>query len=131
MKREAIFIDNNDVAATHVRRRPDEYEISHDDFEVSSTSEKGECLIEFQAGPVKVEGINGIQVEHLLAVCEHRLRFLLGRLPDGHTEEAIKHVEHALRALNDRTTNRIAGNVEGTDNAVHPAFQQNTPRPIS
>ena len=117
MMRERIYVDNNAVGVIHSPRRPDEYEIECqcDPNDVSSSTPGGELLIEFQAGPVKLAGVNGVQVEHLLAVCKHRLEFLSRRLLDGHTEQAIKQVGAALAALDERTAARIKANVEGTE----------------
>lgn len=70
--------------------------------------------LRFQNGPVPTEGVNGITTESVLAALKHRLEALNGMFSCAENEEAIDHVSKALEALERRTANRKARNVEGT-----------------
>jgi hypothetical protein len=58
--------------------------------------------------------VNGIQVEDLLAICEHRLEgFMAGPFPHTTTQEALEYVQLARESLHARTKDRQARQVEG------------------
>lgn len=88
------------------------------------------CTINFQRGPVKQAGINGISNEALLTVVAHRLEgFQTGQFGDrdkknddgttgGDNEVALQAVYAALRAMAKRTSGRVLAQVEGYDKAV-------------
>lgn len=71
--------------------------------------------IEFQRGPVKENGVNGLTNEALLAVVLHRLG-VLNRPPYNCRENAlaITKIEEALHWLDHRTKAREVRGVEGT-----------------
>lgn len=70
--------------------------------------------VSFQNGPIKEVGINGVQVEHLLAIAQDRLEaFQAGDYANQYGGEALEHVIAALGALHRRTLDRIARQVEG------------------
>ncbi len=71
--------------------------------------------ITFQEGPVKEAGVNGCQVEDVIAVCVARLQEL-NVAPHGNreTSEAITHLQEVENWLNRRTRDREARGVEGT-----------------
>ncbi len=71
--------------------------------------------IDFQNGPIKEAGVNGLTQESLLAVVIDRLRSFQGG-PFSCRENAIAltHCEDALMWLQRRTRARIARGVEGT-----------------
>lgn len=80
----------------------------------------------FQNGPVSstdsgaVLGIprfnNGITIEALLAICEHRLQcFQSGPFACQPNADALKNISDALEALHGRTRDRVSRNVEGKE----------------
>ena len=72
------------------------------------------CRINFQKGPIKEQGVNGITQEALLAICADRLEsFQAGSFACEDNAEALLHIQKALNCLKKRTTDRIARNVEG------------------
>lgn len=72
------------------------------------------AAINFQNGPVKEFGINGCQIEDLLAVNIHRLEcFQAGPFSNPKNQEALEHCRSALKALQHRTLERLSRGVEG------------------
>ena len=76
---------------------------------------RAECFIEFQNGPIKEFGVNGVTQEALLAIMIDRLRsFQAGPFSCRENAIALTHCETALMFLQKRTRARIARGVEGT-----------------
>lgn len=74
------------------------------------------CRIEFQNGPIKEAGVNGISQEALLAVIIDRLRsFQSGQYACRENALALTKCEEALMWLQKRTQDRIRRGVEGTN----------------
>lgn len=74
-----------------------------------------ECNIEFQNGPIKEFGVNGITQEALLAIVMDRLRaFQAGPFACDANAAALIHCTSPLSLLQARTRARIARGVEGT-----------------
>jgi hypothetical protein len=73
--------------------------------------------INFQVGPICSDGIrNGITNEELLLIVADRLKcFQAGPYPCEHNAVALKAITLAVRALNDRTEDRIKRGVEGLE----------------
>jgi hypothetical protein len=71
----------------------------------------------FQMGPVKEHGVNGTTNEHLIAILIDRIGFLNTQFASPHNEKALGHLQMALAALEARTAERLARQVEGTSNA--------------
>jgi hypothetical protein len=72
--------------------------------------------IEFQNGPIKEQGVNGITQEALLAIVIDRLRsFQAGPFSCRENAIALTHCEEALMWLQRRTVTRIKRGVEGTN----------------
>jgi hypothetical protein len=72
--------------------------------------------IDFQNGPIKEAGVNGITQEALAAIIIDRLRcFQAGPFACEDNAEAQAHFEAGLKCLQRRTLARIARGVEGTD----------------
>lgn len=72
------------------------------------------AFIAFQNGGVKDVGLNGISVEALLAIAEDRLAcFQAGKYACPENQEALDHVNGALKALQGRTADRAKRGVEG------------------
>lgn len=70
--------------------------------------------IQFQCGVVTENGINGISQEALLAILIDRLScFMNGPYPSKETTKAWEHCNLALKALHERTNDRIVRGVLG------------------
>lgn len=74
----------------------------------------GSCRVEFQNGPVRERGVNGVTQEHLLAIVADRLAcFQAGPFANDYNGLALNYVNMALETLKNRTRDRVARNVEG------------------
>lgn len=74
------------------------------------------CYVGFQDGPIKEFGVNGVTNEALLAIVRDRLEcFQAGPFASTDNETALNHVRFAMDALHKRTRDRLARNVEGTN----------------
>jgi len=75
------------------------------------------ALILFQNGPIPDNGVNGITVEALLAICADRLKcFQKGPFSNKANACALTHIEEAMHWLQQRTIERMRRGVEGTLN---------------
>lgn len=85
-------------------------------YEAAREGKTRRCTeINFQNGPIKEAGVNGITQEALLAITIDRLRsFQSGPYACDDNQNALNHCEDALKALQKRTVARIARGVEGT-----------------
>lgn len=82
-----------------------------------------EVHLNFQHGPVKETGANGITQEALLAVVEDRLAgFQNGPYACTENAAALEHIRAAQAALQSRTKRRAAAGIEGSS-AADPAGQ--------
>src|SRR4051794_10083758 len=73
----------------------------------------GSCLVQFQNGPIKEFGVNGVTQEALLAIVIDRLRsFQAGPFACDDNMEALLHISAGLKVLQRRTKARIARGVE-------------------
>lgn len=78
--------------------------------------DKTRWILDFQNGPVKQVGLNGISDESLIAIVLDRLRgFQAGPFGCRDNALAITHLEDALARLQRRTRDRQERGVEGTD----------------
>jgi hypothetical protein len=85
-------------------------QVPHDDLKESFTA------INFQKGPIKEAGINGISNEALLAIVADRLKsFQAGEFSTKENAVALTHVESAMLWLHKRTNDRLRRGVEGTN----------------
>lgn len=86
--------------------------------------------LKFQLGVVPSVGPNGVTLEALLAVCQHRLEhFQAGQFACAENAEALHHIQRALAALHRRTDNRIEQGIEGT-NLQHRSDESTPVRPL-
>ncbi len=73
-------------------------------------------FVQFQHGPIKEVGRNGLTNEALLAIVIDRLECAQdGPFACGENETALAHVNAALLQLQSRTKRRIAARAEGTN----------------
>ncbi len=71
--------------------------------------------IQFQNGPIKEHGVNGIANEDLIVIVMDRLEgFQSGEYKCEENEKALKSLTYALRWLRARTVKRVERGVEGT-----------------
>lgn len=78
-----------------------------------------ETVIQFQEGPIKEVGINGLTQEVLLAVVVDRLEaFQAGPFACNENARALTHTYEALKLLQQRTVRRISQGTEGTNAEV-------------
>lgn len=83
------------------------YSIEHKRFQL--------CRVDFQNGPIKEAGVNGVTHEALLAILIDRMEgFQAGQYASTDNQVALDHMKIALDALQNRTRARIARGVEGT-----------------
>ena len=69
----------------------------------------------FQNGPIKENGVNGLQNEDLMLICIHRLQgFQSGDFKCRENAIALTKLEEALMWLQKRTKDRETRGVEGT-----------------
>ena len=74
------------------------------------------CEVNFQNGPIKEAGVNGVHNEDLLAIVLDRLvGFQSGRYNCSENSKAIVAIREAMCCLNDRTKERERRGVEGTN----------------
>lgn len=95
------------------------YEITFRKFSDELNSEIGGGLtqINFQNGPIKEFGVNGISNEALLAIIIDRLRgFQSGDYACADNQIALESAEYCLHMLQKRTKDRLERGVEGTNN---------------
>jgi len=79
--------------------------------------ETGEVVtkVDFQEGPIKECGVNGVSNEDLLVMVYTRLQgFQNSPYKCAENQEALDHIVAALTALRSRTQKREARGVEGT-----------------
>lgn len=83
---------------------------------ISGEGSKVAAEINFQNGPIQEFGVNGISQEALLAIVIDRLRsFQSGPFANDYNGEALILCWDALAALHNRTKDRVARGVEGTN----------------
>lgn len=105
--------DNNGVEAFHLLRNAAGADVpAGHSYAVMRGSEELERL-DFQCGPVKEVGVNGITNEALLAILIHRTSVLNENFPSHLNEAAIKSMQVALNLFESRTRDRVARGVEG------------------
>lgn len=69
----------------------------------------------FQNGPINEVGVNGVTHEALLAILIDRLEaFQAGKFANSYNEQALSCLRNAQDALQARTRERMARDVEGT-----------------
>ena len=77
--------------------------------------------INFQNGPIKENGVNGVQAVDVLNIVKLYLEECNRLGPCIETQNMIEHIESALAWDKVRTERRVAQNVEGT-NEVHASL---------
>ena len=84
-------------------------------FNVETVDGKNICHVDFQEGPIKECGINGVANEDLLLMVLTRLEaFQTSPYKCNENEEAIVAIIEAIDSLRKRTNKRAVRGVEGT-----------------
>ena len=86
-------------------------------YSISSVKEPSVILgvVNFQNGPIKEAGVNGVMNEDLIAIVIDRMRgFQSGNFACRDNAIALTKLEEALMWLRNRTNSREARGVEGT-----------------
>ena len=98
---------------------PHRYLIMADYARNPESADDGRIIeILFQHGGVPENGINGVTIEALLAICADRLSaFQKGPYPHEQNERALGNINAALHALHERTRERHRRGVEGKEKA--------------
>jgi len=78
------------------------------------TNPNGYIKIQIQNGPIKENGINGCQVDDVIIWCKEKLHNFNKVIASPYNDEAICHLNKALKALQARTADREDRGVEGT-----------------
>ncbi len=108
---EVLAVDDKGQGnANHV------YDIQESQIHADGTSRRTFCVVEFQNGPIKEVGVNGVMNEDLIAIVIDRMRgFQSGdyACPDNYL--VMIKLEEALMWLRHRTNEREARGVEGTN----------------
>lgn len=99
-----------------------EYNAPHHFHVRDAKTDKVLSEVHFQEGPIKEVGVNGVCNEDLLLMVYARLDcFQHSDYMCTENEEAMRHIEEAVKALRSRTNRRKAAGIEGTsatDNSV-------------
>ncbi len=91
-----------------------EYQIIMSDHYGHTEDEELLASINFQNGPVKEHGVNGVSNESLLAIVIDRLQgFQSGEFSCRDNAVALTHLETAMLWLHKRAFDRLARGVEG------------------
>jgi len=96
------------------------YDISGFNTETNASEYEGSAQLVlsvlFQNGPIPQHGNNGVTLEALLGLAAHRLQgFQAGPFASQDNEDALFHITSALEALQRRTRDRLARQVEGKE----------------
>lgn len=94
---------------------------SHTYYSIEHPQGSWGVSLNFQNGVISENGINGVTIEALLAICIDRLSgFQAGKYPCKENREAIDNIEWALKQLRERTTKHLAAGVESTYKKASP-----------
>ena len=110
-----IHTDHNGVAVNAISTLSDGSDVEGHLYQVLIGPKT--LSLEFQNGPVKEAGVNGLTNEALLAVLAHRIGVLNKKFPCRENSLAITKIEEASLWLGKRTADRIARGVEGEHKA--------------
>lgn len=106
-----IHTDDNGVAVNAIYSTADGKDVSGHLYQVLAGAKT--LSLEFQSGPVKENGVNGITSEALLAILIHRTQVLNDRFQCRENSIAITKMQEALMWFDKRTADRKARGVEG------------------
>jgi hypothetical protein len=108
-------IETETTANTFVSTEDNPHPVNgaHHRYSVRSDEHNVIAVINFQNGPVKESGVNGLQNEDLIAMCIHRLKcFQSGQSACQANADALTALEDALEYLHSGTRDRVECGVE-------------------
>lgn len=108
-----IYTDHNGLAVNAISQLEDGTDVEGHLYTVLAGPST--MFLDFQRGPVKENGVNGLTNEAMISILIHRLGLLNDKMPCVENEDALAHLELALHALESRTQSRIARGVEGRE----------------
>lgn len=104
----------NDAITILVTDEPGDGGANHE-YQINLGEIQDVCHVQFQNGPIKETGFNGISNEALLAIVEDRLvGFQNGPFRCRENALVLTHLQTAMMWLHKRTRDRMARGVEGT-----------------
>lgn len=106
-----IYEDHNGVKAYAITEHSHNRNVAGHVYKVIAGNQI--TNIDFQNGPIKSNGVNGLTNETLLAITIHRTKYLDSLFPCNENKEAIDYMQKALDLFEQRTKDRIARQVEG------------------
>lgn len=108
-----IHTDHNGVAVNAISKLADGTDVDGHVYQILAGVKT--VQIDFQNGPVKEAGVNGLTNEALLAILIHRTGVLNKRFPCRENSIAITNMEQALMWFEKRTRDRMERAVEGSN----------------
>lgn len=84
---------------------------------ITIDTEQNSITFKLQNGPIKEVGVNGCQVDQIIRSATDIIRHFNSVFPCRENSLAITKLEEALHWLDARTRNRVARDVEGTNQA--------------
>lgn len=106
-----IHEDHNGVYVNAISRTFDGDDVEGHRYDWTAGPRSGS--VQFQLGPVKQVGLNGLTNEAMLAILIHRTKYLDSKFPCNENKHAIEAMQSALNAFESRTKGRIDRGVEG------------------
>jgi hypothetical protein len=106
-----IHEDHNGVIVNSIHKDPLGNDVSGHQYVVIAGTHTS--YVDFQFGPVKENGLNGVTNEALLAILLDRTKYLNSKFPCEENKAAIIHMQAALDFFELRTKSRIQRGVEG------------------
>ena len=82
---------------------------------ISVEHENNTICFKIQKGPIKENGVNGCQVDDIIAIAKTIVEGLNKNFPCSENHSAIMALDNALWQLKDRKRDRIERGVEGTN----------------
>jgi len=94
---------------------PEDYALVSDGEHIVINHEKNSISFQIQKGPIRENGINGCQIDAMLAATLNIIEGLNHHHPHIKNDEAVEHITKALDALYARKKDRLERGVEGTN----------------
>lgn len=116
--RGALIYSENGLAVYHTEAKYSDQgkqlDVSRGHFYEVFLDDQDIVTVDFQDGPVNLNGVNGLTNEALLAILIHRTQALDSMYPCEENKLATSSMQLALDLFNRRTTDRKCRQVEGT-----------------
>lgn len=109
---EQVYLDDNGLLVEHITAINGEAVKPGTYYQIQTA--RGISPVDFQAGSVPENGVNGATNEAILTIVQHRTNILNTAFPSTFNTAAIASIGDALQSFNDRTADRQARGVVGT-----------------